>query len=283
VFLPRWLKPRLRKAKPPFGGPCPPSSTGGQRLAWLLVGAQRAVFLPPVAGDPSPNYPVVREPAGGQVARPQNLPTGPGGGRIQGILWRFGMSALDDKVNGRVLGWQWLRTTYPYTHPMFRVREDQVRWPDGHVAPYVYIEAVEAVWVVPITSDGSVVLIRQFRYVVDDWCWEVPAGGFHDFEGSPIELAKRELAEEVGGESDDWTYVGSFRPGMSITDQICHIVLARDVRLSRQPHREAGEIIEVHPTPISRALEMARNGEIVDGHSALALLRCEPWLREGVL
>ena len=190
------------------------------------------------------------------------------------------MSSSDDKINGKDLGWRRLHTEYPYVYHMFRVRKDTVRWPDGHVAPYAYVEAAGAVWIVPVTSDGQVILIRQFRYTVDDWCWEVPAGGFHDFKGTPIELAKRELAEEVGGESDDWTYIGSFRPGVSILDEICHIVLARDVRLTQEPHREVGEIIEVHPVPIDRALEMARNGEIVDGHSALALLRCEPWLRE---
>jgi 8-oxo-dGTP pyrophosphatase MutT (NUDIX family) len=92
-------------------------------------------------------------------------------------------------------------------------------------------------------------------------------------------LAKRELAEEVGGTSDDWLYVSSFRAGVSIFDEICHIVLARDVRLDREPRREPAEIIEVHLVPPSRALEMARNGEMLDGHSALALLRCEPYLK----
>jgi len=189
------------------------------------------------------------------------------------------MTHPDDKPNGISLGWQRLATDYPYNHKMFRVRRDQARWPDGHVAPYVYIQACGALWVVPVTAEGQVVLIRQFRYTLDDWSWEVPAGGFHDFSGSPLELAKRELAEEVGGRSDDWLYVGDFRPGVSVLDEVCHIVLARDVRLDLEPAREPGEIIEVHPAPISRALEMARNGEIVDGHSALALLRCEPYLQ----
>jgi ADP-ribose pyrophosphatase len=183
-----------------------------------------------------------------------------------------------DKPNGIALGWQRLATDYPYTYHMFRVRQDHVRWPDGHVGPYAYIQSASAVWVVPVTADRQVVLIRQFRYTLDDWCWEVPAGGFHDFTGSPIDLAKRELAEEVGGQSDDWLHVGSFRPGVSIMDKICHVVLARDVRLDRAPQREPGEIIEVHQVPVARALEMAHNGEMVDGHSALALLRCEPYL-----
>jgi ADP-ribose pyrophosphatase len=184
-----------------------------------------------------------------------------------------------NKPNGIKVGWRHLSTDYPYTHHMFRVRRDQVRWPDDHVAPYVYIQATGAVWVVPVTAEGQIVLIRQFRYTMDDWCWEVPAGGFHDFSGSPLELAKRELAEEAGGESDNWHYVGSFRPGTSIMDEICHVVLARDVRLSHDLQCEPGVVIEVHLVPLERALEMARNGEMVDGHSALALLRCEPYLK----
>ncbi len=190
------------------------------------------------------------------------------------------MTHSDDKHNSRAYGWQRLETTYPFTYRMFRVRQDLVRWPDGHVAPYSYVQSTGAVWVVPVTADGQVVLIRQFRYTMDDWCWEVPAGGFHDFTGSPVALAKQELAEEVGGTSDDWLYVGSFRPGTSLFDEICHIVLARNVRLDQEPHREPGEIIEVHRVPIPRALEMARSGEMEDGHSALALLRCEPYLRQ---
>lgn len=185
-----------------------------------------------------------------------------------------------DKPNGVALGWEQLETSHPYNHHMFRVRQDLVRWPDGHVAPYTYIQGAGAVWVVPVTVSGEVVLIRQFRYTMDEWCWEVPAGGFHDFEGSPLELAKRELAEEVGGMSEDWLYVSAFRPGNSIIDEVCHIVLARDVRLNLEPHREPAELIEVHPVPVERALEMARGGEMVDGHSALALLRCEPHLIE---
>ena len=184
----------------------------------------------------------------------------------------------DDKSNGIALGWQRLATDYPYTHAMFRVRRDQARWPDGHVAPYVYIQTCGALWIVPVTAEGQIVLIRQFRYALDDWAWEVPAGGFHDFSGSPLELARRELAEEVGGVSDDMLYVGSFRPGVGVIDEIGHIVLARQVRLELEPAREPGEIIEVHPTSPERALEMARNGEMVDGHSALALLRCEQYL-----
>ena len=189
------------------------------------------------------------------------------------------MKSTEEKINAQAHGWERLSTTYPFDYHMFRVRQDEVRWPDGVVRPYAYIQATGAVWVVPVTADGQVILIRQFRYTIDDWCWEVVAGGFHDFSGSPLELAEREMAEEIGGSSDDLTYVGSYRAGVSTVDEVCHIVVARDVRLDGEPHREPGEIIEIHTVSPERALEMARNGEMVDGHSALAVLRCEPYLR----
>jgi ADP-ribose pyrophosphatase len=184
----------------------------------------------------------------------------------------------EKKPNSRAYGWERFETRYPYTYRMFRIREDRVRWPDGHVAPYTYVQGTGAVWIVPVTAEDQVILIRQFRYTLDEWSWEVPAGGFHDFTGTPLELAQRELEEEVGGSSEDWLYVGPFRPGVSLFDEICHIVLARDVRLDREPQREPGEIIEIHPTPVERALEMVHSGEMIDGHSALALLRCVPFL-----
>jgi ADP-ribose pyrophosphatase len=74
-----------------------------------------------------------------------------------------------DKPNAIAFGWQRLATGYPYTYHMFRVRQDQVRWPDGRVGSYAYVEGNGAVWVVPVTADGHVVLIRQFRYTLDYW------------------------------------------------------------------------------------------------------------------
>jgi ADP-ribose pyrophosphatase len=178
----------------------------------------------------------------------------------------------------RPYGWEHFETDYPFTHHMFRIRQDTVRWPDCSTRPYTYVEASAAVFVVPETTLGQIVLIRQVRYTAGDWIWEVPAGGFHDFEGSPEDLARRELAEEVGGSGDRFEYIGWFRPGTSLIDQICHIVLARGVRLDCKPKREPAEVIEVHPTSTARALEMARGGAMIDGCSALALLRCEPLL-----
>ncbi len=184
-----------------------------------------------------------------------------------------------DKPNARRNGWELLRTEYPYTHQMFRVRADWLRWPDGVERSFTYWEAKPVVIVVPVTPAGEVVLIRQFRYIVDEWLWEVPAGGSHDFEGDDLaELVQRELHEEIGGEAETIEHIGAFHPLPGAGHKVCHLYLATGVRLEEN-HPEPGELIEVHPIPVERALEMVRNGEIAGAPSAYALLRCEPQLR----
>ncbi len=183
-----------------------------------------------------------------------------------------------DKPQGRRIGWLRLDTDYPFTYHMFRIRRDRVRLPSGMETDYAYMESRGAVWVVPVTDDGKIVLIKQYRYAVDDWIWEVPAGGKHDHQGSDEELARRELSEEVGATCQSLQDIGWFYGSVSISTSQCQVFMARGVQLNGSPHREPGEIIEVYPVPIAEALAMARSGQIKDSKSALALLMCEPYL-----
>jgi len=190
------------------------------------------------------------------------------------------MTRLDDKPQGQRIGWLCLDTDYPFTYRMFRIRRDQVRLPIGQETDYAYMESKGAVWIVPVTDDGRIVLIKQYRYAVDDWTWEVPAGGKHDHAGTDEELARRELSEEIGATCRSLQYIGWFYAAVSIATEKCQVFLARGVQLDGSPHREPGEIIELHPMPIDEALAMAHSGQIKDGKSALALLLSKPYLEE---
>jgi ADP-ribose pyrophosphatase len=185
-----------------------------------------------------------------------------------------------DKPVGREIGWERLETRYPYTNSRFKIRQDRVRLPNGHVIHYAYTETRGAVWIVPVTDDGQIILIRQYRYPTDGWCWEIPAGSLCDHQGSLEDLARRELIEEIGATCDELTYVTWYYGAVSASDTVCHVMLARGARLDRPPQREETEFIEIHPLPLDKALAMARSGEMRDGRSALALLLCEPHLKE---
>jgi ADP-ribose pyrophosphatase len=188
---------------------------------------------------------------------------------------------MKSKPQGERVGWRRLNTEYPYSCSMFRLRRDRILINDRHQADFNYLETHAAVWVVPVTSEGLIVLIRQYRYAVDEWIWEVPAGGMSDHTGDLESLARRELAEEVGGEAGSLQYLGWFFGGAATSTIRCHIYLAHDTQLSRQPEPETMEMIEIHQVPVAEALRMSRCGEMRDGRSALALLWSEPYLRAG--
>jgi ADP-ribose pyrophosphatase len=186
----------------------------------------------------------------------------------------------EDKPVGHELGWKRLQTVFPYTEPRFRVRQDRVQLPNGKAIDYAYTETDGAVWIVPVTADDQIILIRQYRYPPDVWCWEVPAGSLYDHKGSLEELAHRELREEIGAVCEELIYIGWFYGAVSGSNTVCHVVLARGARLERPPEPEETEFIEIHCTEIDKALAMARSGDMRDGRSALALLLCEPYLKE---
>ncbi|GAC1400889.1 MAG: NUDIX hydrolase [Chloroflexota bacterium] len=187
----------------------------------------------------------------------------------------------DDKPQGKALGWETLRTSYPFGTQWLTLRQDEVVIGGKDHITYTYAQAAPAVFIVPLTPAGEVVLIRQYRYTVDSWCLEVPAGGMWDRSGETLSgVARDELREEIGGIAEEVLFVATFYPWTSRSDQIAHVFLARDVKLDRHQELELTERIESVKVPIDQALTMARSGEIKDGQSALALILCENLFRE---
>jgi ADP-ribose pyrophosphatase len=172
--------------------------------------------------------------------------------------------------------WDRLSSRYLWRSPWYNLRQDRLRTPQGHEFTYTLIDHPGAVWVVPLTAGGQIVLIRQYRYTVADWCYEVPAGGLGS-DLTPEEVAQRELLEEVGGTASELRSLGQFYTSNGISNEVAYVYLATGVELG-DTHREPTELMEICLMPVEEALRMARQGEIADGPSALALLWCEPLL-----
>jgi ADP-ribose pyrophosphatase len=189
------------------------------------------------------------------------------------------MATKDDKPNGERVGWKLLGSNTRFENDIFRLREDQVELEGGKKTAYAYFERDEAVIIVPVTSDGEIVLLKQYRYPVDEWCLEVPAGGTHDTGDAALEeVARKELREEVGGTAKTLTYVTFFYSSNAMSDEKCHVYLAQGVELSKKPKTESTESIETQLVPIQKAMELARSGAMKTAPCALALLLCEPLL-----
>lgn len=167
---------------------------------------------------------------------------------------------------------QTLTSRIAWSCPWYRVRQDNILTPDGLPGEYNVIEKADAVWIVPVTAGGQIVMVYQYRYTIDEWCWELPAGSVEAGQTTE-EAARVELREEVGGVAGQLEYIGRFYLANGICNEAGHIFLATGVTTGETRH-ETAEVMSVHHKPIAEALAMARAGVITDGPSALALLLC---------
>lgn len=158
-----------------------------------------------------------------------------------------------------------------YENNWIRVREDQVVQPDGNHGIYGVVEFKnKAIGIVPIDSNGNIHLVGQFRYVLNEYSWEIPEGGCPEHE-DPLAAAKRELLEETGLTADDWELLGRAHLSNSVSDELAIYYLATGLT-----HGEAcpdsTEKLMHKVVPFDEAVEMVLRNEITDSLSVIAIL-----------
>lgn len=161
--------------------------------------------------------------------------------------------------------------------PWYGVRQDRIRLPDGAEGVYNVLEIPDAVWIVPVTAGGEIVLLCHYRYPLQTWIWELPSGSVGPDREDPLATARRELREEAGGTAADWQHLMTVATMKGIGTERAHLFLARGVILGATEH-EPAEVMRIHPLPAAQVLQMARAGQIGDAISVLALLLAEPVL-----
>ncbi len=170
-----------------------------------------------------------------------------------------------------------LETRYLFKSPWRSFREDRVDIGQGREVTYSYAEVPRAAFVVPLTDDGQIVLIRQYRYPVRDWVLEVPAGSLETPEEDPAIRARHELKEEVGGVCQELIYLARFYSSSAHITLSCEGFLATGVVLGEMQLEET-ELLQRVILPVHTVLSMARRGEISEGQSAYAILLAEPYI-----
>jgi ADP-ribose pyrophosphatase len=124
--------------------------------------------------------------------------------------------------------------------------------------------------IVPLTQDGQVRMVRQYRSAIGDYLLELPAGTLEPGE-SPEQAAPRELAEETGDRAESWQRLAGFYTVPGICNEYLHLVLATDLTPG-QKHLEFDELIEVVTLPLGEALAKAERGEIRDAKTIIGLM-----------
>jgi 8-oxo-dGTP pyrophosphatase MutT (NUDIX family) len=171
------------------------------------------------------------------------------------------------------MSWETRASRTVYENRWIRVREDDVVRPDGGEGIYGVVEVRQpAVFVVPVTDAGEVVLIRMFRYTTGRESIEIPAGGTDGED--PLLAARRELREETGLEAASWEDLGPVWSLNGVADAPGRIYLARGLAPSEHADEMADEgITEVLTLPWAEVFELVRSGAIDDGETLAPLLR----------
>lgn len=156
-----------------------------------------------------------------------------------------------------------------YSGRIFTVRRDRLRSPaTGRNHDFDIVDAPDWVNVVALTGDNRVLLIRQYRAGTRSITTEIP-GGTVDPGETPLEAARRELLEETGYTSDDWTEIGRVEPNPAFQTNATWTFLARHARRTGDQRFDETELIEVEERSLADI-----PGLIASGVIAHALVVC---------
>lgn len=156
-----------------------------------------------------------------------------------------------------------------YDGRIAKVRKVGLRMPDGNVVQRDFINYPGASVVLPVLDDGAIVMIRNYRFAVEETLWELPAGILED--GEPPELcAARELTEETGYTAGSLEKLGKFYPGPGTNDELMHAFLATGLAAGDQD-LDRYEDITVEVIAPDQVKDMVADGRIHDGKTIATL------------
>lgn len=154
---------------------------------------------------------------------------------------------------------------------LLHVKKDTVRLPNGNIAYREWIKHPGASAVVPVTPEGRLIFVRQYRYPIQQVTLEIPAGKL-DAEGeNPLDCARRELSEETGYQAEKYTFLTKLATTVGFSNEFIYIYAAEGLTAGRQ-HPDEDEFINVCTLTMDEAMAKIRSGEICDAKSVTAVL-----------
>ena len=137
------------------------------------------------------------------------------------------------------------------------------------------------VGIVPLTDDGKIILVRQYRYPMSEELLEIPAGKLDKGE-DPLECAGRELSEETGCTATELVSLGEIYPSPGFCREVLHLYLALGLKQGEM-HLDEDEFLSVEAVCIERLLEKVMKNEISDAKTIIGILKTKEFLRKRAL
>jgi ADP-ribose pyrophosphatase len=152
------------------------------------------------------------------------------------------------------------------------IYKDTMELPDGKQEEWDFISHRKgAAAVVPVTDDGKILMVRQYRNAIERYTLEIPAGSRDSVTEDTKICAMRELEEETGYRSEDVTFLISLRTTVAFCDEFIDVYLAKNLKKGTQ-HLDEGEFIDVKAYDIETLCAMIYEGKLQDAKTVAALL-----------
>ena len=166
--------------------------------------------------------------------------------------------------------------------PWIKIFEDEVTNPGGEECLYTSVHFKNrALGIVPLDEEYNTWIVGQYRYPLKKYSWEIPEGGV-PFDEDIIEGGNRELQEETGISAKEWIHIMDFHTSNSVTDEIAHIYVAKDLSFG-EANPEPNEELYCKKVSFQELYEMVLDGTITDSLTIAAVYKTEYLIRTGKL
>ncbi len=181
----------------------------------------------------------------------------------------------DEPKNFRVTSHQAI-----YNGKVFNVLVDSIEYDSGIKGVREVVQHPGGAAVVGLFPDGTVLLVRQYRYPLNAWLWEIPAGKL-DREEDPLDAARREFREETGYQAESIRLLMRIHTTPGFCDETLYLYIAKGLTPDpRGQQLEEGEhTLTVHRLPLDDVIGMIEKGEITDSKTICAILFTAQTLR----
>lgn len=177
-------------------------------------------------------------------------------------------------TKGECIMWKINKSENLIENKWITVRKEEVELPNHLIIDDFYtITIPDAAAIVALDTEGNIVLKKEYKHATGEELIEIPAGMFEPMECDGLEVAKRELLEETGYASDEWSYFGDTVESSSKLTNRMHIYLALNCRKVASQHLDSTEELDVIVVPFEEAIEMVMRNEVKCNSSAHGILR----------
>ena len=169
-----------------------------------------------------------------------------------------------------------ITTKTVYVGSIVNVRSDIAELQNGNKAPREVVEHPGGVGIIPVTWDNKVLMVRQYRYPMEEELLEIPAGKL-GVEEDPYECAVRELSEETGCTAGKIVSLGAIYPSPGFCRETLHLYLALDLQQGEM-HLDENELLSVESIGIDELIEKIMANELPDAKSIIGIMKAKKYL-----